>query len=173
MRISFTKGSLDDTIEALRDDGSRVCARLPRKGPVPHDFTHLLVERALGMDDAFWGKVARGADPAELGAMAKAAGHASAKRAGVPDAGFAQIIQAERVVESFEAELWSEGAGDEALRAMADAGCGQSLVPQVAMSDRAIASIRTDLRAFRDRWAALGEGEKVAFDWPGQGAAGA
>ena len=165
MRIRITKGAKDDAIEALRDDGSRMATRVGHKGPVPHDVTHLMVERALGMSDGFWGKVARGAQPEDLGAMAKSAGHASAKRAELPDPTIVEIVKAERIVESFEADLWSNGSDDESVRSMADAGCGQSLVPPVAMSDAEIATIRADLRAFRDRWAALGEGESVDFDW--------
>lgn len=166
MRIRMIKGARDDGVEIVRDDGSRVTSRFGHKGPVPHDVTHLLVERTLGMSDGFWGKVACGHDPAELGGMARAAGHASAKRANLPDAGFVQIIQAERVIESFEAELWSNGSDNDSLRAMADAGCDQSLVPAVAMSDEAIETVRRELRAFRDRWAAFGEGQSVDFDWP-------
>jgi len=166
MRITMTKGARDDGIDVVRDDGSTVKTRFGHKGPVPHDVTHVLVERTLEMSDGFWGKVARGHNPAELGGLARAAGHASAKRANVPDAEFVQIIQAERLVESFEAELWSNGSDNESLRAMADAGCDQSLVPIVAMSDTAIDIVRADLRTFRDRWAALVEGESVEFDWP-------
>jgi len=166
MRIRITKGTKDDGIEAVRDDGGRVSSRFPHKGPVPHDVTHLLVERELGMSDGFWGKVARGADPAELGEMAKAAGHASAKRAQLPDAEIVEIVQAERIVESFEAELWSDGTDNESLRAMAAAGCEQSLVPMAAMSDSALEGIRAELRAFRDRWAMLGEGQSVELVWP-------
>jgi hypothetical protein len=165
MRIRITKGVRDDGIEILRDDGSIVTTRFGHKGPVPHDVTHLLVERGLGMDDGFWGKVALGAEPEDLGAMAKAAGHASAKRASVPDPDIVEIVQAERIVESFEADLWSDGADNESLRAMADAGCGQSLVPPLAMSDAAIDTIRAELRAFREQWGALGEGGQAELDW--------
>lgn len=165
MRIQITKGAKDDGIEILRNDGSRVMTRFGHKGPVPHDVTHLLVERALGMTDGFWGKVAGGAEPEELGGMARAAGHASAKRADVPDPAIVEIVQAERIVESFEAELWSSGADNESVRAMAVAGCEQSLVPPLEMTDAAIETIRADLRAFRDRWSALGVGDHVEFDW--------
>ena len=165
MRIRITKGVRDDAIEVVRDDGSKVTTRFGHKGPVPHDVTHLLVEHTLKMRDGFWGKVACGAHPEELGAMAKAAGHASAKRVRLPDPAIVEIVQAERIVESFEAELWSSGADNESLRAMADTGCDQSLVPPVAMDDTAIETIRADLRAFREQWGALAEGQHVDFDW--------
>jgi hypothetical protein len=165
MQIRITKGARDDEIEVVRSDGSQVATRFGHKGPVPHDVTHLLVERGLGMSDGFWGKVARGAHPEVLGATAKAAGHASAKRLRQPDPAIVEILQAERVVESSEAELWSSGTDNDSVRAMADAGCDQSLVPPVAMSDQAIETIRADLGAFRAHWEALAEGGLVDFDW--------
>ena len=82
MRITIIKGTSDDRLDIQRDDGSCVTTRLPKKGPIPHDSIHFVVERGLGLDDAFWGKIAAGADPEALGEMAKIGGHASAKRAG-------------------------------------------------------------------------------------------
>ena len=167
MKIRITKGAKEDDIQVLRDDGSAVRTRFPHKGPVPHDVAHLIVERQLGLNDSFWGKVARGAHPDELAAMAKAAGHASAKRAETPGAEIVEIIQAERIVEAFEAELWSDVADDESVLAMARSGCDGSLVPEIAMTSEAIRAIRSGLRSFRDRWASVEVGEHVDLEWQG------
>ena len=167
MQIRITKGRSDDHIAIRRDDGSEVVTRFPKKGPIPHDAVHLAVERTLGLDDGFWGKVAQGHHPEAIADMAKAAGHASASRGVTPDAGFVQALQAERAVEAFEADHWSGGTGDpEGIRFMTHSGCEQSHVPPLAMDDAAVEAIRADIAGFAGRWAALGEGETIEVDWP-------
>ena len=166
MRIDIAKGKTDDAITILRGDGSRAETRFPKKGPVPHDGVHVIVERALGFRRAFWGHVAEGRHPEEIARLAAEAGHPSAKRAGLPDAAIVEMIQAERLVECFEAEIWG-GAGDlEVLQSVADAAMGQSKVPPVALTPAAVARIREDLAAFAASWRALAAGESFSFDWP-------
>ena len=114
MRISITKGDKEDRLEMERADGTRASTRFPHKGPIPHDFVHYAVESELGIDRGFWGLVEAGHHPEEIQEIAKAAGHASAKRAEVPAADFVPAIQAERIVEAFEADHWSGGQGDPA-----------------------------------------------------------
>lgn len=165
MDIVITKGEREDGIAATRADGSSATFRLPHKGPVPHDAVHFFVERALGCADGFWGMVAAGADPEEIGARAKAAGHASAKRAEPPVADFIPIIQVERLVEAFEADLWCGGQGGDDIRAMAAAGCAQSHVPAIAPDDSTIAEIRTAIADFRHSWAAVPKGGSATLRW--------
>ena len=62
------------------------------------------------MANAFWGRIAAGAHPEDLAAISRAGGHASAKRAARPETDVVELVQAERLVECFEAELWSEPA---------------------------------------------------------------
>ena len=171
MRITFTKGTSDDLIEAVRSDGSRVSTRLPKKGPVPHDAVHYFVESELGVTGGFWGMVADGCHPEEIQDIAKAAGHASAARAQIPDPAIVPIVQAERVVECFEADLWGGGADGDTIRDMVKSGCEQSLVPVLNINDEAILRIRARLGDFRDRWSALPVGGACSFDWRGRAAA--
>ena len=168
MRIEITKGQREDAIRIVRADGSTASTRFPKKGPVPHDAVHWFVERALGLNDGFWGKIAKGAHPEELAALAKAAGHASASRAGDPEASIVELVQAERLVECFEAELWSMagGAGDDAgLIAMAETACGASRVPLPALSPATIAAIREPLGAFAAQWYAAAPGYVAVLGW--------
>ena len=165
MRIEITKGHRDDAIRIIRADGSMAATRFPKKGPVPHDAVHYFVERGLGLDDAFWGKIAAGAHPEELAALAKAAGHASASRAGDPDASIVELLQAERLVEGFEAELWSGGDNDDALLAMVEAGCAASHVPLPVFDRSALGAARTALHAFAAEWVAAPVGHVVRLDW--------
>jgi len=166
MQILVTKGDRSDWVEARRADGSIARENVPHKGPLAHDLVHYVVERELGFDLGFWGLVAAGNDPEKIAEMAKAAGHASAKRAERPDPHFVQAIQVERIVESFEAELWSQGTDNDALRAMAQAGCDQSLVPCPELADVAIGRARRRIAGFAEQWANLSIGESLTLDWP-------
>lgn len=165
MLIEITKGQRDDAIRIVRADGTTAATRFPKKGPVPHDAVHWFVERGLGVNDAFWGKIAAGAHPEELAALAKAAGHASASRAGEPDAGIVELLQAERLVECFEAELWSMASDDAGLIALAETACAASRVPVPALTPATIAAIRGPLGAFATDWSAAPQGHTVVLDW--------
>ena len=166
MQIRVTKGDRADWIEARREDGSVERENVPHKGPVAHDLVHFAVESELQLDRGFWGLVASGHAPQEITEMAKAAGHASAKRATVPNPDFVQAIQVERIVESFEAEFWSGGADNDSLRAMAQAGCEQSLVASPALTDEAIDRTRSRLNDLARQWSRLAVGEALALRWP-------
>lgn len=168
MRIELTKGSTADRISVRRPDGSDATTSFPHKGPVPHDVVHFFVERELGIDRGFWGLVADGHDPEEIGGMAKAAGHASAKRRIAPDPSFVAAIQAERIVECFEADLWGGGCDPETFIATVDAGCKQSLVPTPAIEPSKINHIRGQIAAFRRQWVALPISSSCTLDWPEQ-----
>ena len=167
MRITITKGRSEDLIAGIRDDGSRFGTRFPKKGPVPHDGVHLIVEQALGLRNAFWGMVAGGYHPDEIAAIAHAAGHASASRAQVPQAHIVELLQAERIVECFEADLWSGGTGDPAsLVDLARTACDESFVPLPAMDTDRIKAIRERLAPFVATWMAAAAGHTASFDWP-------
>jgi hypothetical protein len=166
MRITITKGEREDSIEAVRADGSSVRTSFPHKGPIPHDAVHFYVESSLGIADAFWGMVAAGRHPEEVAAIAKEGGHASAKRAVVPEASILRLVQAERAVECFEADLWSGGASSpQTIRETIEAGCAHSLVPPIDLSDQAIASIRFYLADLMQHWRSAPLGERVVLDW--------
>jgi hypothetical protein len=166
MRITITKGERSDRIEAERPDGSSIATDFPHKGPIPHDVSHYIVETELGIADGFWGLVGSGRHPDEIAGLAKAAGHASAKRASVPAESIVGIVQAERAVECFEADLWCGASSEpETLREMIATGSDQSLVPPIDVSDDAIGRIRGNLSDFANRWAALKPGESLSLEW--------
>lgn len=149
----------------MRADGTNARFRIPRKGPISHDIVHYCVESALGMRNGFWGMVARGEDPAAIAELAKAGGHASAKRAIAPASSLIELLQAERLVECFEAEGWSGGENDAGLLAMAEAGWAASHLPPLDLSAEELASVRTKLTDLGDRWRALAEGEPLVLEW--------
>ena len=166
MQITITKGKREDRIDAIRVDGSNVTTSFPHKGPVPHDAVHFYVEFELGLGRAFWGMVASGQHPEQVQEIAKAGGHASASRRRMPDSDIVEMIQAERAVECFEADLWGGSASDaDSFRDAVSAGCAQSLVPPIVLSDDQIASVRGKLLDLRSRWSALPHGQIITLDW--------
>jgi len=166
MQITITKAAAADRVAVERADGSRAAFGFPKKGPYPHDAYHFFVERALGRAAGFWGLVAGGMAPDEVQELALAGGHASAKRAGVPDAGLVQLIQAERLVECFEAASWSGGADDATIMAMAEPGWAAGHVPPPEGVPVKLAAIRAGLDPFLEEWSALAEGGAVTLAWP-------
>lgn len=176
MEITITKGLTGDHIAIRRAAGGCIETSFPKKGPVPHDAVHFFVEQELGFARGFWGLVAEGHDPEELVELAKAGGHTSASRARVPDAGIVELLQAERLVECFEADLWSGGCDDAALMAMARTACESSFVPLPASLEQgaldatgqqgALGRVRDAITVFACDWIDGGEGFVARLDWP-------
>jgi len=165
MEIAIIKGTASDHIAIRRADGSTVNTSFHKKGPVPHDAVHFFVESELDIADGFWGMVARGRHPEEIQGIAKAAGHPSATRPSAPDPSIVPIVQAERIVECFEADLWAGTSDPQTFRDVVKAGCEQSLVPDFPISDGAIDRIRRQIAELCVRWSALPIGESCQFEW--------
>jgi hypothetical protein len=165
MKIAITKGRSDDAIAMTWDDGAEASTRFPKKGPVPHDAVHYFVERGLGLKRGFWGTVAGGTHPEEIAAITKAAGHASASRARVPDPSIVELVQAERLVECFEADLWGGGGSDADLISVAEAGCTASLVPLPVIAPGAVAEVRESIAVFAGEWQAAPLGHVAVLRW--------
>lgn len=165
MDIAIEKGSAFDRIEVLRADGSRAAVRFPKKGPFPHDAVHWVAETVFGLDRGFWGIVAGGLDPEQVGKLAKTHGHASAARPAEPDLQIVQLIQSERLVECLEAELWSAPADLGTFVAVFDAACRESRVPPLAIEPASLERARSTLDRLRQKWAALAIGESLSLLW--------
>jgi hypothetical protein len=165
MRITITKEANGDRLDIVRADGSQAVTHFPRKGPTPHDAVHFLVERDGGLKRAFWGLIAGGVEPEGIQDMAKAGGHASAKRADVPHESLVELLQAERLVECFEASLWDGQLDLPAFRSVAEAACGSSHVAMPEMSDATIAAIHAEVAALAKRWGGAPAGETLVLDW--------
>jgi len=159
----FTKGTDRDFIEAHRADGTVERTSFPKKGAFPHDAVHLIVERRLGFEHGFWGRIAAGASPEEIAAIAKAGGHASSVRAAEPAVEITELIHAERLVECFEAEMWSNSADNATFRSILDAACSQSKLLSPRLSDEEINDIRTELRDSLKAWRELAVGESLTL----------
>lgn len=165
LTISLTKGATQDTVEIAGAGISASHFEFPKKGPIPHDFVHLAVEQTLGFKRGFWGMIAEGIAPGDIQEIAKAGGHASASRAEIPSAEIVELIQAERVVECFEADFWGAPADNETFREVASVACAHSFVPCPALDDDAIASIRARIAAFAKEWMAAPAGKRFDLKW--------
>ena len=166
IEVAITKGAKADTIDIRRPTGEAVRFTFSKKGPIPHDCVHLIVEQALDLRRGFWGMVAAGVDPGEIQMIAKAAGHASAKCAQIPDPSIVELLQAERLVECFEADFWGAPADCNTFRSVADAGCSASFVPTPTLSDETILAIRDEIGRFAREWVAAPLGKRFDFRYP-------
>jgi hypothetical protein len=165
LTISLTKGATHDIVEIAGAGVSASRFEFPKKGPIPHDFVHLAVEQALGLKRGFWGMIAEGVAPGDIQEIAKVGGHASASRAEVPAAEIVELIQAERVVECFEADFWGAPADTETFREIAAVACAHSFVPCPTLNDETIASIRARIAAFAKEWMAAPAGKRFDLVW--------
>lgn len=163
MEVKFTKGKDRDFIEARRADGTTEKTTFPKKGRFPHDAVHLIAERRLRFKHAFWGRIADGAKPEAIAAIAKAGGHASSARAVQPTAEITELLHAERLVECFEAEMWSECSDNATFRSILDAACAQSKMSSPQLADEQIGDIRLELRKALEAWSALAVGESLTL----------
>lgn len=166
MQIEIIKGAgRDDTVRITRSDGSIASAAVPKKGPLPHDAVHVIVESELAFRAGFIGLIAAGRAPGEIASFAAAMGHSSARKAHTPDASIVELIQAERLVECFEAEAWGKPADLETLQSVADAGFAESLVPRIVLTEAGIGRIRARLDQLKADWLPLEPGAKLTFIW--------
>ena len=165
LTITLTKGPRDDGIAVARADGTTAHTRFPHKGPVPHDAVHYFAERGLDLPRGFWGLIAEGRHPEEIAALAKAQGHASAARAQVPGADIVQLLQAERLVECFEAQLWAHAAPDAAFIDVARVACESSHVPLPPISLDQCGVVMGEIFDFARSWMAAPVGYGATLEW--------
>ena len=158
--MTITKGAKADTIDIRRPAGEAARFTFPKKGPIPHDAVHLIVEQALELRRGFWGMVAAGVNPAEIQKIAKAAGHASAKRAQVPDPSIIELLQAERIVECFEADLGVRPPIATHFGASPTPRALKSFVSAPTLSNDTILAIRGQIANFAKEWTGAAVGTR-------------
>lgn len=132
---------------------------------MPHDAVHYFVEDGLGFTRGFWGIVAAGQHPEQVSELAKAAGHASSKRAQIPNASIIELLQAERLVECFEASLWDGGCAPDQFREIAGAACAASHVPLPELTDAVINDVALKVASLSQEWEAAPNGHVWQFAW--------
>ena len=173
MRIVLTKRPRGYEVSITERTGENVRFDFPAKTAVPHDAVHYLVEDGLKLQRGFWGLVHSGTDPQEIALLAKVGGHPSANRPGAPSRDIVELIQAERLVECFEASIDSETINLDTLYSVYSAACTTSLVEPIDLDDEAVSAIHKAVVAFRDQWTSLEIEGTQTLIWPGPRAASA
>lgn len=162
LEIKIYKHADHDQIEIKRPNMDPVATRFPHKSPVPHDIMHAIIETAFHLEHGFWGLIMSGMTPEEIAPMAKAKGHASASRPEVPDGDIVQLIHAERLVECFEADLWSGTKTELAnLQSVFDAACQASKITPFILEDEKIAEVRNQIQRFQALWQQVTIGQGI------------
>ena len=151
--VEIIQGAREDRVVVARNNTPPLSFQFPKKGPLPHDGVHQVVESVMGLRNAFWGRIAAGQSPEAIQQLAHAGGHPSAKRAAIPAADIVEMVQAERLVECLEADAWSGGVGELAtFNEVYAAACAQSCVPALPLDERALAAMREGLRELARQW---------------------
>jgi hypothetical protein len=150
--VAIIKGARVDRVEVRRANGHCATFDVPKKGPLPHDGVHHAVESVMGLRHAFWGRITAGENPDRIQEIAAAGGHPSASRAGRPDDDIREMLQAERLVECIEAEVWG-GVGDlQTFLSVYAAACAQSGVAPLDLTDRQLQLIRSRIAILKAAW---------------------
>lgn len=147
-----------DRLRCIRLDGSETGTMMPRQGVLPHDLIHYVVETTLGYDHAFLGIVAKGADISFAMEQAHDIGNQA-----VSD----QATQAEGIVESLQAQIWSGKFDIAMFRAGLEGACDMRSRPQ---PDLSAIDVRTELYdaviALAERWQQLPFHASMELDMP-------
>ena len=165
MIIKITKGLQSDYLAITRNNGSTDATSFPKKGPTSHDAIHYFVEQQLGLQKAFWGMIARGHAFDDIQNIAKNAGHASASRAEKPDAKIVELLQAERLVECFEADQWGGPSDTPTFVAIATAACERSQVLLPPQLFGQLDTLRSRIAKFQAAWFAAPASHVFEFEW--------
>ena len=115
-----------DRLRVVRDDGSETSCEMPRQGVLPHDLLHAVVESGLTMNNGFLGLVAKGADIAFA---------EKNFRDYIDPENFAQVAQAESVVEGLQTQLWAGEFDYEAFLSGVSGACAMRKVALPAISE--------------------------------------
>ncbi len=156
MLVRFTKhpAAIDhDSISCVRLDGTSTSGQLARRGVLPHEAIHFVVETTMGWRDAFFGRVAAGDTLENAGRTLHDPRIDWAKHV--------QGLQCEALVACLEAEQWG-GPSDPAtfaLKLITD--CRRAGVTPPDIDADEVARVRTALREFGAAWRPLLPGQSL------------
>ena len=146
MQLEITKrASAYHDLAVRRDDGSVESLKVPEQGIIPHDLVHYGVEAVL-THRGFLAMVAAGQPMA------------------YETIGGDREEAIERLVEAFQAEMWTDSFSIEAVLEGYRLGCEARGHPLIAVTQADILAIREQLSELTQRWRALGIGERLVLD---------
>ena len=146
MQLTFTKrdGKYDDLV-IDRPDRSPETIQCPKQGIIPHDMVHYAVESTLA-HRGFLGLVAGG----EAAAFTTQGG------------GSEEAI--ERLVETFQAEMWGGRVPAEDLLATYEHACQSKGHPTAPVSVEDVQSIRARLNELTEKWNAVDVNQSLTVE---------
>ncbi len=155
MLIRFTKfAGKQDWLECWRDNGSSTQWPMPKQGILPHDFVHYIVEDTLNLKRGFYGIMANAV------VIPKSSPPWDVAEFMLGDS--MEALQAESLVECFQAELWNENQPGENFQDMLQVTCEKREIPTPQeITEADLDQVRVRLHHFRHRWEALGIGESI------------
>lgn len=137
MDLSFTKRSgKSDDLTIIRADGTRESIACPKQGIIPHDMVHYAVESVLAAR-GFLSLVAQGESTA------------------FATTGAADEEAIERLVETFQAEMWGGRVPAPDLIATYEHACGARGHPVAAITPAEVEAIRARLDLLTRQWASV------------------
>ncbi len=151
MQLTFTKraGKHDD-LTITRASGPAQAIQCPKQGIIPHDMVHYAVESVLA-DRGFLSMV-------ETGAAADFTTQGGDSEEAV-----------ERLVETFQAELWGGRVAADDLIATYEHACGARGHPAAPVAAADIDAIRAQLNRLSERWTSLAVNEAMTLELSSRG----
>lgn len=146
-----------DTIYVRRDDGWEVSWVFPNFGEgLPHDLVHLVVERAFGLRDGFWGLVAQGVDFGLVNAVASHEGGKDKYRSILEKTGGSDLKEL-YLAEGLAAVHWSPGPlqDPDPIATLRRACAELELDPPAALTPATVDAVRGELARLHGEWRGL------------------
>jgi hypothetical protein len=147
MRLVFTKGAGKyDQMRVERPDRASETIACPKQGIIPHDMVHFAVESVL----------------AHRGFLTMVAEGASASFATV---GGEPEEAVERLVETFQAEMWGGRVSSDDLLDTYRHACAARAHPAVAVSPNDVEAIRVRMDGLSTAWAGVAVNGSLTLDF--------
>jgi hypothetical protein len=157
LATKLAAGGKYDRLDFVRADGSVATVMQPRQRILPHDLLHYLVETRMGFVGGFIGLVNGGLDPAFAAQLT----HDERQRLCSEEA-----VQAEAVVESLQAQLWTGSLDVEMFAYGAALAAERRGVAPPIISTAAAEQLFSEAVMLGERWNALAAGERLELQWP-------
>jgi len=146
MRLTFTKrGGKHDDLVIEREGRAPDRIQCPKQGIIPHDMVHYAVESTLA-HRGFLGLVADGA------------------AAAFETTGGDSEEAIERLVETFQAEMWGGRVSSADFLATYEHACGARGHAAVPVAAEDVEAVRARLDELTESWAAVGVNESLTVE---------
>lgn len=157
LTVRLTRGrDARDVLTVERADGTSTWEHRPLGFGIDHDMAHLAVEGTLGLEDGFFGTLAKGWNISDFLEKEQRDGMRELPREGA---------WVEHVVMGLQSEGWGHGLKDAARfnAALASACRGMGLEHRREIGEQELAAINQQFAAAREHWDALAPGDTLSY----------